>query len=181
VIQNANIRSLRAGGSTIFITGIPYARDSYRQFLTPVYSVFNALARNAATLRGSRYTFIGRILSETEILTEYVRDHVQKAIVEMQISVPGSTDQGMNLAIGNCDRIQQHSAQWMALRDKYMSQMLPQTSALYDQLIYPLIFWNGEGGLGIIKKERLPGATTRIGKILICLMLQPRVILFTHS
>jgi hypothetical protein len=30
VMQNANIQSPRAGGSTVFITGIPYARDSYQ-------------------------------------------------------------------------------------------------------------------------------------------------------
>jgi hypothetical protein len=69
----------------------------------------------------------------------------------MQIGVLGSTDQGMNLAILNSDRIQEHSPEWVALRDHYTSEKLPQTLALYDQLIYPFIFWNGEGGLGMIK------------------------------
>jgi hypothetical protein len=43
VIQNADIRAPRAAGSAIFITGVPSAVDTYRQFRTPVYAIFNAL------------------------------------------------------------------------------------------------------------------------------------------
>jgi hypothetical protein len=92
VIQNVNIRSPRAGGSAIFITGIPYARDSYRQFLTALYPVFNAVDRNPATVRGSTDRFIRCIVPENETLEEDIHDHVQKAVIEMQIRVPGSTD-----------------------------------------------------------------------------------------
>jgi hypothetical protein len=55
----------------------------------------------------------------------------------MEFSVPGSTDQGTNLTILNCDGIAEESAEWVALRDKYPTQKLDQRSALYDQLIYP--------------------------------------------
>jgi hypothetical protein len=98
----------------------------------------------------------------------------------MQISVPGSIDQWMNLVILNSDGIQKHSAEWMALWDNYISQNLPQTLALYDQLIYPLTVWNGQGGLGMMKEQRLQGATTCIRKVLICLLLQSRHH-FVHS
>jgi hypothetical protein len=54
-------------------------------------------------------------VSENETLKEYIHDHVQKAVIVMQISVPGSTDQGMHLAILNSDGIQEHSAEWVAL------------------------------------------------------------------
>jgi hypothetical protein len=43
VIQNANISSPRGPASSIFITSIPYAVDTYRQFLTPVYAICNAM------------------------------------------------------------------------------------------------------------------------------------------
>jgi hypothetical protein len=120
-------------------------------------------------------------VSENEIFKEYIQTHVQKAIMEMQISVPGFADQGMNLVILNSDRIQEQSAEWAALRDNYALWKLPQTSALYDQLIYPLIFWNHEGGLSMTKGERLQGAITRICKVFLCLMLQPSGHLFTRS
>jgi hypothetical protein len=93
VIQNANVPSPRVGSSTVFITGIPSARDNYRQFLTHVYPVFNALNRNPGTVRGPTDTFIRRIVSENEALKKYIYDHKRKAIIEMQISVPGSIDQ----------------------------------------------------------------------------------------
>jgi hypothetical protein len=112
VIENANIRSSRAGGSTVFITVFPSVRDSYRQFLTPVYSVFNALDRDPITMRGSTDTWIRRIVSENETFPEYIHDHTRKAVIEMQISVPGSIDQGINLAILNPDGIREHSAEW---------------------------------------------------------------------
>jgi hypothetical protein len=164
----------------MFITGIPYARDSYRQFLSPVYSVFNALGREPALVRGSIAAFIRRIVSAHEIFKGYLHDHIQKAVLQMQIGVPGSTHQGMNLAILNPDGIQEHSAEWVARRNHYTTEKLPQTSALADQLIYPLIFWNGQGGLGMIKNESVQGVTTRFRKIVICLTLQPREH-FIHS
>jgi hypothetical protein len=174
VIQNANIRSPRAGGSTVFITGVIYARDSYRQFLTPVCSVFTALDREPATVRGSSPTFIRRIVSGNKIFKGYLHDHIQKAGRGMQIAVPRTTNQGLNLAILNSDGIQKHSGEWVALRNHSASDKLPSTSALSDKLIYRSIFWNGQGGLGMIKNESVPGVTTRFRKVLIYLILRPR-------
>jgi hypothetical protein len=45
---------------------------------------------------------------------------------------------------------------------------------LYDQLMYPLIFWTGSGGCGVMEFEKLQGCTTLIRKVLISLILQPR-------
>jgi hypothetical protein len=44
----------------------------------------------------------------------------------------------------------------------------------YDQLVFPLIFWNGCGGCGIDESETFQGSTTLIRKVLISLILQPR-------
>jgi hypothetical protein len=40
VLRHARVSSPNAGASNVFISGIPYALDSYRQFITPVYAVF---------------------------------------------------------------------------------------------------------------------------------------------
>jgi hypothetical protein len=60
VIQNANIRAPRASGLMVFIPGIPYTCDSYRQFLTPVYPVFNGLDRSFESDRGVRLIWCQR-------------------------------------------------------------------------------------------------------------------------
>jgi hypothetical protein len=53
VIQNAKITSPNSPASTLFISGIPYALDIFRQFLTPVM-------RSLIDLRGV-WRFQGRI------------------------------------------------------------------------------------------------------------------------
>jgi hypothetical protein len=40
VLQHARVSSPNAGALNVFTSGIPYALDSYRQFITPVYAVF---------------------------------------------------------------------------------------------------------------------------------------------
>jgi hypothetical protein len=45
---------------------------------------------------------------------------------------------------------------------------------LYDQLVYPLIFWTGARGCGIMESEGLQDSTTMIRKVLIALILQRR-------
>jgi hypothetical protein len=44
---------------------------------------------------------------------------------------------------------------------------------LYDQLVYPLIFWTGSGGCGVMESEKLQRSTAPIRKGLISLILQP--------
>jgi hypothetical protein len=41
VLQYACVSSPNAKASNLFISGIPYALDTYRQFTTPVYAVFS--------------------------------------------------------------------------------------------------------------------------------------------
>jgi hypothetical protein len=45
---------------------------------------------------------------------------------------------------------------------------------LYDQLVYPLIFWTGYGGYGILQSEKPEGATALIRKVRISLTLRLR-------
>jgi hypothetical protein len=45
---------------------------------------------------------------------------------------------------------------------------------LYDQLVYPLVFWTEAGGCGNMESERLQSSTALIRKVLIALILQRR-------
>jgi hypothetical protein len=45
---------------------------------------------------------------------------------------------------------------------------------LYDQFVYPLIFWAGSGGYGILQSEKPDGATALIRKVRISLTLRSR-------
>jgi hypothetical protein len=40
ILQHARVSLPNAGASNVSISGIPYALDSYRQFITPVYAIF---------------------------------------------------------------------------------------------------------------------------------------------
>jgi hypothetical protein len=83
-------------------------------------------------------------------------------------------DEGINLAVFNAGGLLLNDYQMEALRNSYQPQRLSQFHMLYDQLVYPLIFWNGSGRCDIIDSENPQGATRRIRKVLILLMLQPR-------
>jgi hypothetical protein len=74
VIKNANIGAPGASSPTVFITGIPSARDNYRQFLTPVYPVFSALECQEIRTTGLTDILIQEILSQNEILKRYIRE-----------------------------------------------------------------------------------------------------------
>jgi hypothetical protein len=60
------------------------------------------------------------------------------------------------------------------VRNSYHTQNLSQTHIFYDQLVYPLIFWTGSSGCGVMESEKLQGCTTLIRKVLISFILQPR-------
>jgi hypothetical protein len=92
----------------------------------------------------------------------------------MTVGLIGSPEAGMNLAILNADGISPPSADLQVLKATYQLENVAHWTTQYDQLIYPLIFWNGKGGCGAKQGETMQGSTKRIGKILICLMLQPR-------
>jgi hypothetical protein len=83
-------------------------------------------------------------------------------------------DEGMNLAVFNTEGLLLNDHQMEALRNSYQPQRSSEFHILYDQLVYPLIFWNGSGGCDIRDSENPQGATRRIRKVLISFILQPR-------
>jgi hypothetical protein len=83
-------------------------------------------------------------------------------------------DDGMNPAIFNAEGALLDDHQLEIVRNSDHTQKLSQAHMLYDQLMYPLIFWTGSGGYGVMESEKLQGCTTLIRKVLISLILQPR-------
>jgi hypothetical protein len=84
------------------------------------------------------------------------------------------SDEGMNLAVFNAEGLLLNDHQMEVLRSSYQPQKLSTSHVFDDQLVYPLIFWTGVGGCGIMESERLQGSTTLIRKVLIAIILQAR-------
>jgi hypothetical protein len=80
----------------------------------------------------------------------------------------------MNLTIFNAEGALLDDHQLEIVRDSYHTQKFSQAHMLYGQVAYPLIFWTGSGGCGVMESEKLQGCTTLIRKVLISLILQPR-------
>jgi hypothetical protein len=80
----------------------------------------------------------------------------------------------MNLAVSNAEGVLLDDHQLEVVRNSYHTQKLSQAHTLYDQLMYPLIFWTGSGSCGVMESEKLQGGATPIRRALISLILQPR-------
>jgi hypothetical protein len=83
-------------------------------------------------------------------------------------------DDGMDLRLFNAEGSLPDDHQLEILRNSYHTQKLSQAHMLYDQPVYPLIFWTGSNGCGVMESEKLQSCTTFIRKMLIFLILQPR-------
>jgi hypothetical protein len=131
----------------VFISGIPSALDSHRQFITPVYVVFLPTQRQISIPPGGTEEIIASILSQNKTLQGYLRDQLD-SVREIATVAMDEPDDGMNLATFNAERALLDDHQMEAVRNSYRTQKLSQAQILYDQLVYPLIFWTGSGGCG---------------------------------
>jgi hypothetical protein len=68
IFQYARVSSPNAGAPNVFISGIPYALDSYRQFITPVHAVFFRTQQQIPIPPGGTEEIIASILSQNRIL-----------------------------------------------------------------------------------------------------------------
>jgi hypothetical protein len=84
----------------------------------------------------------------------------------------GEPDNGMNLAIFNAERVLFDDHQLEVVRNSYHTQKLSQAHMLYNQLMYPLVFWTESGGCDVMKSEKLQSCTTLIREVLVSLILQ---------
>jgi hypothetical protein len=173
VLQHARVSSPNAGTSNVLIFGIPDALDSYRQFIAPVYAVFFRTRQRIPIPPGGKGKIIASILSRNRTLQGYFRDRLD-SVGEIATLAMDELGDEMNLAIFNADGILLDDHQLEVVCNSYHTQKLSQVHILYDQLAYPLIFWTGSGGCGVMESERLQGCTTLIRKVLMSLILQPR-------
>jgi hypothetical protein len=175
VIQNAKITSPNAPASTVFISGIPYAVDIFRQFLTPVYAIFDRFERRLAF--SGQDARVGKIVTDVvaanRVLGAYVRERLRSA---GEIAFPGKDepDHGMNLAIFNANGGLCATHELEGVENSYQPKILAAHSILYDHPVYPLIFWDGHGGCGSEDDLHLKGASIIMRKTLISLVLQGR-------
>jgi hypothetical protein len=173
VLQHARVSPPNVAASNVFISGIPYALDSYRQFITPVYAVFFRTQQRIPNPPGGIEEIIASILSQNKTFQGYLRDRLDsvREIAPVAMDEPGD---GMNLAIFDAEGALLDNHQLEVVRNSYHPQKPSQTHMLYDQFVYPLIFWTGFGGFDVMESEKLQGCTTLIRKVLIFLVLQPR-------
>jgi hypothetical protein len=73
VLQYACVWFPNASASKLFISGIPYALDTYHQFTTPVYAVFSRNDRGLLGPFGDIEQIIAFILSQNHTLQHYLR------------------------------------------------------------------------------------------------------------
>jgi hypothetical protein len=177
VTQYACVTSPNAGFSNLFISGIPYAVDSFRQFTSPVYAVFSRMDKHLDLMTDSELQevadIIESILRKNDKLNDYVRNRLDcvREIGNVSMNEP---DPGINLVIFNADGQVLSEQEIEVIRSSYESEKLCPVEMGYDQLVYPLIFWQGWGGCGIAENAERHGATTWMRKVLISLILQPR-------
>jgi hypothetical protein len=173
VLQQARVSSPNAGASTLFISGIPYVLHSYWQFITPAYAIFFPTQQRIAMPLGGTEEIITSILSQNRTLQGCLRDRLD-SVREIAIVTMDELDDGMNLALFNAEGALLDDHQLEVVRNSYHTQKLSYAHILYDQIVYPLIFWTGSGGCGVMEPEKLQGCTTLIRKVLISLILKPR-------
>jgi hypothetical protein len=96
-------------------------------------------------------------------------DSIPSEIATISMIEPG---EGMNLAIFNAQGLLLNKNEREVLRRSYQPQELCKCQMLYDQLVYPLIFWTGLTASGILESDKLQGSRTPIRKVLVSLILQ---------
>jgi hypothetical protein len=125
VLQHARVSSPNAGASNVFISGIPYALQSYRQFIIPVYAVFLRTQQRITIPPGGTEEIIVSILSQNRMLQGYLRDRLD-SLREIATVAMDKPDDGMNLAIFNAEGALLDDHQLEIVRNSYHTQKLSQ-------------------------------------------------------
>ena len=168
VLQHSKVNNQYGGNSTVSITGIPYAVDSQKQFMNQVYITFlgydKILQHNipgaTSVIKAEINVMIRVLLNTNRGLKNYVQQCSEplNKLTEYYAYLK-SNDKGANVAvIGNEEITHEIITEAACLKDKfsdgkYKKTYLYANSAKYDQLVYPLIFWDGKGGCGKLDDE----------------------------
>jgi hypothetical protein len=121
VLQHARVSSSNAGASSVFISGIPYALDSCRQFVTPVYALFFRTQQRIPMPPGGTEEIIASILSQNRTLQGYLRDGLA-SVREIATVAMDEPDDGVNLAIFNAEGALLDDHQLEVVRNSYHIQ-----------------------------------------------------------
>jgi hypothetical protein len=108
VLQHACVSSPNVAASNLFISGIPYALDSKRQFTSPAYAVFLRTHQRVSILPRSTEQIIAGILSEDITLQGCLRNRLD-SVGEMTSVDMDEPHDGTNLAIFMWSRLAQRS------------------------------------------------------------------------
>jgi hypothetical protein len=116
---------------------------------------------------------IASVLSQNRTLQGYLRDRLDP-VREITTVVMDEPNDEMNLTVFDAEAALFDDQYLKVVRNSYHTQKLSQAHLLYDQLVYPLIFWTGSGDCGVMESEKWQGCKTLIRTVLISLILQPR-------
>jgi hypothetical protein len=177
VMHNGHMRSLRGPASTLFVSGMPYAVDGWGQFTSPVYAVFCRFQNEGVPDEDEDRALIAEFLRLNPTLSDYVRQLSERGREVARVN-DALLDDGFNLVVVHDPGSADAAHEVEVLRHGYGRTNLAQHEMLYDQLVYPLIFWSGTGGGGVARGEPAQGATTMIRKCAMALVMRPRGTLF---
>jgi hypothetical protein len=118
VLQYTCTSAPNGPASNIFISGVPYVLDTYRQFSTPVYAVFSRNDRRLAMQPGEIEDIIALILSQNKTLAGYLRNRLD-SLREMGSVSMNEPDEGMNLEVFNTEGLLLNDHQMETLRNSY--------------------------------------------------------------
>lgn len=161
VILQSNISRPEGSVDMMVIQGISYAIDSCKQFLVPCHLIFNGIDTKYSLKSISEVTkvemlvIVKFLLENNHKLREFLLNCSTK-IGGSEAYVPylEALDKGNNLAIINSANISKaNSTQYALLKDtdnfkSYEKKLLDPLDSEFDQLCFPLLFWNGVGGCG---------------------------------
>jgi hypothetical protein len=100
---------------------------------------------------------ITSIFLQNRTLQGYLRVRLD-SVRETATVAMDEPDDGMNLAIFNAEGTLLDDHQLNVVRNSYHTQRLSQTHMIYNQLVYPLVFWTGSGGYGVMESENCKAA-----------------------
>jgi hypothetical protein len=143
------------------------------QFKTTVYAVFSGQGNMDVPDETEKTALVADFLRQNETLTKYVRGYVERIRSVARLADP-TLDEGFNLAILYQPGAGDQPHELAVISRQYGRVKLAQHEALYDRLVYPLIFWSGTGGCGVAEGEPIQGAATVIRKAAISLVMRPR-------
>jgi hypothetical protein len=177
LMHNAHMRSPRGPASTLFVTGMPYAVDAWGQFSSPVYAVFCRFQNEGVADEDEERAIIAEFLLLNPTLSEYVREMSERGREVARVH-GALLDDGFNLVVVHAPGSADAAHEVEVVRHGYGRANLAQHEIVYDQLVYPLIFWSGTGGCGVASGDPPQGATTMIRKCAMALVnteSEPRI------